>query len=630
MKEQGNNKKNVRKALSMLLVAIIFFNVQDVIVFANTISENEVMGNLEQSDNGDEDINSQPQEGLSVNNVSENDLRTGIGKPANPIHHCTKLDDGTDYTKFSYIYFGSYPQQEVTDSTMTARIDEAISTNGKPAENGIDVWIDGAKYRRISNEDVYNYAYFGDKPYRYFKWEKIRWKVLNNDGYQLLVVADKALDNQQYNNNHADVTWESSTIRSWLNGSFYDTAFSDNEKKAIVEKRIANEDNPRYETEGGYATYDKVYMLSLHEIVNDRYGFCSNFNTYSLSRIIKNTDYACARGARMGFDSNEMWWLRSSGAHSDYAAFVDKNGYVAYGGTFVEAGELGVCPVLNINQIYDSWSLAEDDTDKKEAARPEATIPSGSSVVKNTKLFLTCATSGANIYYTIDGTEPTTDSMVYAGAIILEHDVTIKAIAVCEGYKASGVAQFSYKIQENSKEEVKGVQGIEIHAPSKKLAAGKKVKLTLDVTPENASNKAVTWKTSNEKYATVDKNGKVTLKKAGAGKSVTITAEAKDGSGKKASIKIKIMKHAVKSIKLKASAKSLKAGKSMSIKATVKTTGKSVNKTLKWQSSNTKYATVNKKGKVTAKKAGKGKTVTITATSTDGSNKKAKVKIKIK
>lgn len=68
----------------------------------------------------------------------------------------------------------------------------------------------------------------------------------------------------------------------------------------------------------------------------------------------------------------------------------------------------------------------------------------------------------------------------------------------------------------------------------------------------------------------------------------------------------------------------------MTDKATVSTTGKSVNKTLKWQSSNTKYATVNKKGKVTAQKAGKGKNVTITATSTDGSNKKAKVKIKIK
>lgn len=174
------------------------------------------------------------------------------------------------------------------------------------------------------------------------------------------------------------------------------------------------------------------------------------------------------------------------------------------------------------------------------------------------------------------------------------------------------------------------VTKLSISGPSKKLAAGKKVTLTVNVTPQNASNKAVTWKTSNKKYATVDSKGKVSLKKAGIGKSVTITAEAKDGSGKKASYKIKIMKHAVKSVKLKAASKSVNAGKSVKVKATIKTTGKSVNKTLKWTSSNTKYATVSSKGVVKTKKAGKGKTVTITAASTDGSNKKAKVKIKIK
>lgn len=174
------------------------------------------------------------------------------------------------------------------------------------------------------------------------------------------------------------------------------------------------------------------------------------------------------------------------------------------------------------------------------------------------------------------------------------------------------------------------VTKLTIKAPSKKLAAGKKVQLTVTVSPKNADNKAVTWKTSNKKYATVNAKGKVTLKKAGVGKTVTITAIAKDGSGKKATIKIKIMKHAVKSIKLKAPSKTLKAGKSMTLKTTIKTTGKKVNKTLRFTSSNTKYATVNKKGKVTAKKAGKGKTVTITAKATDGSGKKAKVKIKIK
>lgn len=89
------------------------------------------------------------------------------------------------------------------------------------------------------------------------------------------------------------------------------------------------------------------------------------------------------------------------------------------------------------------------------------------------------------------------------------------------------------------------------------------------------------------------------------------------------------MKESVKSIKLKAK-KTVKAGKSLKVKATVKTTGKKVNKKLKWTSSNVKYATVSSKGVVKAKKAGKGKIVKITASSTDGSNKKKVIKIKIK
>lgn len=173
------------------------------------------------------------------------------------------------------------------------------------------------------------------------------------------------------------------------------------------------------------------------------------------------------------------------------------------------------------------------------------------------------------------------------------------------------------------------VSKITLSGISKKIAAGKKIQLSASVAPKNVTNKAVTWTTSNKKYATVSSTGKVTVKKAGIGKTVTIKATAKDGSGVKATYKIKIMKNAVKSIKLKA-AKTVKAGKSLKVKATVKANGKKVNKKLKWTSSNTKYATVNSKGKVTAKKAGKGKTVKITARATDGSGKKKTVKIKIK
>lgn len=173
------------------------------------------------------------------------------------------------------------------------------------------------------------------------------------------------------------------------------------------------------------------------------------------------------------------------------------------------------------------------------------------------------------------------------------------------------------------------VEHIKISGISKKIAAGKKISLTASVSPVNATNKAVAWKSSNKRYATVNSKGVVTMKKAGKGKTVTITATAKDGSGKKAAYKIKCMKGVVKKIVLskKGNAK-LKAGKSITLAAKV-IASNGANKALSWKSSNTKYATVNKNGKVTAKKAGKGKTVKITANATDGSGKKVSVKVKI-
>lgn len=171
---------------------------------------------------------------------------------------------------------------------------------------------------------------------------------------------------------------------------------------------------------------------------------------------------------------------------------------------------------------------------------------------------------------------------------------------------------------------------ISISAPSKKIAAGKKVQLSVKVTPKNTSNQAITWSSDNEKYATVNDKGMVTTKTGGKGKTVTIKATAKDGSGKYASVRIMIMKHQVKKVAIKNKIKTLKAGKKATLKTTVRTTGRNVNKTLKWSSSNTKYATVTSRGKVTAKKAGRGKTVTISVISTDGTKKKDRLKIKIR
>lgn len=163
---------------------------------------------------------------------------------------------------------------------------------------------------------------------------------------------------------------------------------------------------------------------------------------------------------------------------------------------------------------------------------------------------------------------------------------------------------------------------------SNKIATGKKVTLKAAVTPSNAYNKGVTWKSSNTKVATVSSSGVVTTKKKMGGKTVTITATAKDGSGKKASYKIYIKKGIVKKVYI-SGVKSVKAGKKLYLKG--KTSASSgANRTLKWSSSNTKYAKVSSKGTVTTYKAGKKKSVKITARAVDGSGKSKTVTIKIK
>ena len=174
----------------------------------------------------------------------------------------------------------------------------------------------------------------------------------------------------------------------------------------------------------------------------------------------------------------------------------------------------------------------------------------------------------------------------------------------------------------------KKIQKITLSAISKQIASGKKVTLKPTVLPANASNKKLTWKSSNTKVATVTQGGIVTLKKNTGGKKVTITATATDGSRKSASWQITSMKGIVKKVKITGS-KSVKAGKKLKLKAKVTAT-KKANTKLRWTSGNTKYATVNAKGIVKTKKTAKGKSVKITAMATDGSGKKQSVKIKIK
>ena len=96
--------------------------------------------------------------------------------------------------------------------------------------------------------------------------EDIEWLVLARDGDKALLISKYALDCQQYNTSYTDVTWESCSLRTWLNGTFLNAAFSSDEAAMIATTTVTADKNPEYSTSAGNNTQDQVFLLSITEV----------------------------------------------------------------------------------------------------------------------------------------------------------------------------------------------------------------------------------------------------------------------------------------------------------------------------------------------------------------------------
>lgn len=208
--------------------------------------------------------------------------------------------------------------------------------------------------------------------------QPIKWRVLSVNGDDAFVVADQNLDSKAYNETKTDVTWENSTIRSWLNGygelvnkdkksfiidNFLDNAFSGAEQNAIKTTYVVNEDNTDYGTDGGNNTWDKVYLLAVSEAANTSYGFDSKYNVSSRTREAKNTEYAKQCGAwtttNSSFLDNGNWWLRTPGGSACIASSVFSYGSGSNYYGLVNGTTVAVRPALHINlSNINLWSYA--------------------------------------------------------------------------------------------------------------------------------------------------------------------------------------------------------------------------------------------------------------------------------
>ena len=95
--------------------------------------------------------------------------------------------------------------------------------------------------------------------------EKIEWQVFAKEGTKIFVISKYGLDAQPYNTEFVDVTWETCTLRDWLNDDFINTAFTNAEKAMIPTVTVTADKYPDYETDPGNDTQDKVFLLSIEE-----------------------------------------------------------------------------------------------------------------------------------------------------------------------------------------------------------------------------------------------------------------------------------------------------------------------------------------------------------------------------
>ena len=305
---------------------------------------------------------------ITVEEMDANEIPvTNIGNPR--IVEDFSMEAGQKVT-WDCVWFGNYPQSEVTSSD--AIYEELQNATEWDVNN--DITIDGSRYRRMRAGDAV-YAATGEElcydwsdstTYHYFKYEPIKWRVLNVSGEQAILLADIVLDNQKYNLNHIKLSWENSSIRSWLNGygaeynepnqdytnkNFINFAFSDEEKRAICLTDINNY--------GIHNLEDKIFLLDTTDIYDTEraksYGFVEDNIVKDEARQSKSSTYAKAMGVMSAVDTEYMgscaWWLRSAYAISGDAviSYVLDSGIMYLQGSSIDNYVIGVRPALQLD-----------------------------------------------------------------------------------------------------------------------------------------------------------------------------------------------------------------------------------------------------------------------------------------
>lgn len=231
------------------------------------------------------------------------------------------------------------------DSDIVKAYETLVSLDGyKDSTEKASSIYEKYKTEKLKVADIGDYIYFGtyeqDNIVSNGK-EDVMWRVLAKDENKILITSKYVLDNQPYNDEYPYVTWENCSLREWLNNYFLNTAFTDEEKNMIPSTILKNAGNPKYGTNGGNDTSDKIFILSIDE--------ANRYFSSDKDRKCVPTDYAIEQGSSTVL----FWcWLRSPGDTQKDAAGIDDDGSIFDSGNGVDRGISAVRPALWIDRTY--------------------------------------------------------------------------------------------------------------------------------------------------------------------------------------------------------------------------------------------------------------------------------------
>jgi outer membrane protein assembly factor BamD (BamD/ComL family) len=186
--------------------------------------------------------------------------------------------------------------------------------------------------------------------------ESIKWIVLAKEDSRILVISKYALDTLPFNTSSEAVNWETCSLRTYLNGAFFDKAFSDLEQESILTTTVLADENPYYGTEDGNDTEDYLFLLSITE-AEEYFGVSGT--EICKARTCKPTAYAVAQGVAVNDEGgqaagNSPWLLRTPSSIEDGRAYVTVEGYITgpathSSGAYVDATGGGIRPAMWIS-----------------------------------------------------------------------------------------------------------------------------------------------------------------------------------------------------------------------------------------------------------------------------------------